>query len=131
MKQEDFNKAFADIMQKCEVMLCAKNAEYARGDDKLHNFKKAAPLAPGRNQEAALAGMMLKHTVSVYDMVDDIGKGNHADISKWEEKVVDHINYLILLYAMIVERGPLYQDTGYREVLVEHEDFDPNEGREA
>jgi hypothetical protein len=84
--------------------MLSKNDHYARGDDKLHNFKKAAAFSPGKSQESALAGMLLKHTVSIFDMVGDIAEGKHAKLELWEEKVLDHINYLILLYAMIVER---------------------------
>jgi len=111
MIHERFNETFEKMVGMCRDLLVSKNAEYARGEDKLHNFKKAAGF--GGTQETALGGMMLKHTVSVYDMIDDIGKANNASLEKWEEKIMDHINYLILLYAMQVERDDMFKHKGY------------------
>ena len=108
MEHTRFNEVFEIMIGKCRDLLVAKNAEYARGDDKLHNFKKAAGF--GGTQETALGGMMLKHTVSIYDMIDDVGEANCASTEKWEEKIMDHINYLLLLYAMIVERDDMFKD---------------------
>jgi hypothetical protein len=49
---------------------------------------------------AALAGMMAKHTVSVYDM---IGTGKVYPMELWEEKIKDSINDLFLLWALLHE----------------------------
>lgn len=49
-----------------ETVLGVKAGEYAT-DDRLHNFKVAAELEK-TSPQAALAGMMAKHTVSIYDM---------------------------------------------------------------
>jgi hypothetical protein len=108
MIHERFNEVVDIVVGKVKDLLQSKNVEYARGGDKLHNFKKAAGF--GGTQETALGGMMLKHTVSIYDMIDDVAKANNASIEKWEEKIVDHINYLILLYAMQVERDDMFKD---------------------
>jgi len=110
MEHDRFNEVVERMFMMCRELLCTKNAEYARGEDKLHNFKKAAGF--GGTQETALGGMMLKHTVSVYDMIDDLAKGNNASTEKWEEKIMDHINYLLLLYAMQVERDDMF--SGYQ-----------------
>jgi transketolase N-terminal domain/subunit len=79
--------------------LTAKAAEYAREDDRLHNFKVAAAVQ-GISPTAALAGMMAKHTVSVYDM---IGDGEVHPMELWEEKIKDSINYLFILWALLHE----------------------------
>jgi hypothetical protein len=54
----------------------------------------------GTTPKQALAGQMCKHTVSIYAMIE-----GDADIpmEKWEEKITDHINYLLLLKAVIEE----------------------------
>ncbi|MHA2068765.1 MAG: hypothetical protein ACXABY_30745 [Candidatus Thorarchaeota archaeon] len=111
MEHKRFEEVFEKIVGMCRDLLVAKNAEYARGDDKLHNFKKAAAFTKSGLQEVALQGMMLKHTVSVYDMIDDMAEGNYAPVEKWEEKIMDHINYLILLYAMVVELEDKFEFT--------------------
>ena len=79
--------------------LMNKAKEYATDGDRLHNFKVAASVQ-GISPTAALAGMMAKHTVSVYDM---IGTGKVYDIALWEEKIKDSINYLFLLWALLNE----------------------------
>lgn len=48
----------------------------------------------------ALAGMMAKHTISVYDMCRS---GKDYPIELWNEKITDHINYLLLLKAIVEE----------------------------
>jgi hypothetical protein len=48
----------------------------------------------------ACAGMMAKHTVSIYDMC---GSEEPFYAEQWDEKITDHINYLILLRAIVYE----------------------------
>ena len=107
MEHARFDDVLEDLLMQVKNIMASKNKEYARGSDKLHNFKKAAEFAEGGTQIGALKGMMLKHTVSVYDMMDDVGKGVMGSEELWNEKVVDHIAYLTLLYGMVVE----YYDT--------------------
>ena len=49
----------------------------------------------------ALMGMMAKHTISVYDAVNDDAQGIEISIDYWREKIGDNINYLLILWAMI------------------------------
>lgn len=51
--------------------------------------------------KAALAGMMSKHVVSLYDMC--YSTLLHFDMEQWDEKITDCINYLILLKALVKE----------------------------
>ena len=96
------NDRFQDLMQnqfdRCKSILEVKAEEYAT-EDRLHNFHVAAGLHQLQTR-MALAGMMAKHTVSIYDMCwsDDL-----QPFELWEEKIDDHINYLILLKAIIIE----------------------------
>ena len=80
-----------------------KADEYAT-DDRLHNFKVAAELQ-NCTPIKALAGMMCKHTVSVYDLVNDVENGKTVPIELWNEKIGDSINYLLLLTALIEENN--------------------------
>ena len=48
--------------------------------------------------------MMAKHTVSVYDLINDYDAGIETSVDMWDEKIGDHINYLLLLTAMIYEK---------------------------
>lgn len=98
MDHKEFASVFKKQMQRCEEVLGLKSAEYAT-DDKLHNFKIAAALQ-GLTPDQALGGMMAKHSVSIYDL---IGRNDHISMDLWDEKITDHINYLILLKAILVE----------------------------
>ena len=99
MNSNDFEKVIEEQIKKCKDILIDKSKEYARDDDRLHNFKNAAGIM-GCDPKEALAGMMAKHTISVYDMCRD---GEDHSIGLWNEKITDHINYLLLLKAIIIE----------------------------
>jgi len=85
-------------IKRVRDVLVVKAAEYAT-QDKLANFKKVAHLR-GVTQAQAISGMMAKHTVSIYDMIES---GKSFPLGQWDEKITDHINYLILLRAALVE----------------------------
>ncbi|MGN1399397.1 MAG: hypothetical protein ACI4WG_05320 [Erysipelotrichaceae bacterium] len=101
MNNEKFNKVVAHQLSYCKQLLLSKGKEYSPEDmtqDRLHQFKVAAAIQ-GCNPKQALAGMMIKHTISIFDMCHD----ENVDYEKWEEKITDHINYLLLLKAIIEE----------------------------
>lgn len=101
MTSEVFNEHLLHMQEVTVDTLMKKAKEYATDGDRLHNFKVAAAVQ-GITPNAALAGMMAKHTVSVYDM---IGTGETYPMDLWEEKIKDSINYLFLLWALLNERG--------------------------
>ena len=99
MTSEVFNKHLQHMQAVTVDTLTAKAKEYASDGDRLHNFKVAAAVQ-GIAPSAALAGMMAKHTVSVYDM---IANADDYTMDLWEEKIKDSINYLFLLWALLHE----------------------------
>ena len=105
MKFEDFDKLVEYVVtERIKGVMCQKSAEYARGGDKLYNFKRAAEVS-GKTPLECLQGMKLKHDVSILDMLDDEmpDEGQHTR-EKWEEKIGDDINYLILMLALLYEK---------------------------
>ena len=96
MTATEFERIFEEQVERSRIVLVNKASEYAT-EDRLHNFKVAAALE-GKTPEQALAGMMAKHTVSVYDMAES---GQPYPIELWQEKITDHINYLFLLNAIV------------------------------
>lgn len=100
MTTELFNNIIEKQISLCNDILCSKAEEYAT-EDRLHNFKNAAGMM-GCSTTEALSGMMAKHTISIYDMCRD---GKKHDLSLWDEKITDHINYLLLLKALVVEEA--------------------------
>ena len=88
-------------MALCREILQRKTKEYTGDDtDRLGAFKAAAVLQH-TTPERALAGMLAKHIVSLYDMCFDDGAG--YDIGTWDEKITDSLNYLFLLKAIVKE----------------------------
>lgn len=102
MTNEIFNEVTAERVRMCIDVMCKKSDEYATDNDKLHNFKVAASLQ-GCSDIKALGGMMCKHTVSIYDLINDFEAGKDISIDLWNEKIGDSINYLLLLNAMVIE----------------------------
>lgn len=98
MTSERFEAILDAQLERCRQVLIEKAKEYAT-EDRLHNFRVAAALQSCTELQA-LAGMMAKHTVSVYDMTRD---GKPHPLELWEEKITDSINYLLLLRAMVDE----------------------------
>lgn len=99
MDHERFSQIVDKQVDVCREILVVKAAEYAT-EDRLHNFKVAAEMQ-GCSMDQALAGMMAKHTVSIYDMIHS---GLAYSPAQWDEKITDHLNYLLLLRAIVEER---------------------------
>jgi hypothetical protein len=102
MTNEIFNEVTAERVRMCIDVMCKKSDEYATDNDKLHNFKVAASLQ-GCSDIKALGGMMCKHTVSIYDLINDFENGKNIPLDLWNEKIGDSINYLLLLNALVIE----------------------------
>ena len=101
MNNSKFNVIVEDQLKQCATLLCSKGEEYdSDSNDRFHSFKVAAKLQ-GETPMEALAGMMAKHTVSIYDLI----RQNSSDLSLWEEKITDHINYLLLLKGLIMDEN--------------------------
>lgn len=102
MNNEDFN---AIVMSRCDQIqkvLTKKAAEYARGD-RLSNFKEAAKIQR-TTPEQTCVNFMMKHIVSILDIVHDLDEGKVATQEMVNEKVGDAINYLILLDGLLQDR---------------------------
>lgn len=90
-----------EFFRHCEGTANRKALEYAgQGTNRFHNFAKAAALS-GCTLESALWGMMVKHLVSLSDMVEAVERGiDAAEYLTWEEKITDAVVYLSLLLGM-------------------------------
>lgn len=103
MTHDEFDKLFEAQVERSRSVLVQKSKEYST-EDKLHNFKVAAAVQ-GSTPLKALAGMMAKHTVSLYDLFrSDVP----VDPALFDEKLTDHINYLFLAKALFEETLPTY-----------------------
>lgn len=99
MTNHEFEKVVTEQLELCRSLLCTKGKEYdSDTDDRFHSFKTAAELQHTTPKQA-LAGMLAKHTVSVYDLI----YSDSSDLTIWNEKITDHINYLLLLKGLIMD----------------------------
>jgi hypothetical protein len=99
MLSPDFAANVDDQIEESRKVLYAKSKAY-NTDDRLSAFKVAGALQ-GITPQAALAGMMSKHTGSIYQMCHS---ENTYTMDEWTEKITDHINYLLNLKAIVVEQ---------------------------
>lgn len=104
MKTEEFKNMMKDTYKLSEELLLKKRAEYSENGDVLSAFKQASQMQ-NNSYIQALGGMMSKHTVSLYEMIS--GK-DRKSLEQWDEKILDHINYLILLRAAVFEHDSLF-----------------------
>ena len=105
MTPKQFEEILTKRIQRIRDTLGIKAQEYVQGEDRLYNFKKAAEIRRCMPAQA-LAGMMVKHEVSVHDLVDFPPSSDmdaEAYLNLIDEKIGDNINYLILLEALLKE----------------------------
>lgn len=103
MDSNQFNAILESKLEESRVVLAAKAAEYAHGD-RLSNFKRAGEFL-GCTPEAALWGFVSKHIIALGDFIAALDKGHVMTKAQWDEKTGDIRNYMILLDALLAERG--------------------------
>lgn len=100
-------KSFDEVVERALVrsreVLIHKAKEYAQDGDRMHNFNRGAQIS-GESREKVLKGFMLKHLISVFDIIDNIDKGVIPTREFVDEKIGDSINYMLLLEASLVDR---------------------------
>lgn len=103
MSEEDFIAILENRLERTRYILAVKAKEYARNNDRMHNFNRAAEMRR-KPREERLQSMADKHWISILDMVDDIENGELPTLKYMDEKIGDAINYLILLEASICDK---------------------------
>ena len=101
MKRKEFGVVLEQQLARITSILGAKTEEYATDADQLSNIRESASLQH-TTMRNAVAGMLSKHTVSIFAMCRD--PKTHT-LAQWDEKITDHIIWLILLRACIVEES--------------------------
>lgn len=100
MTVKEFDSLLGDRLYQIHKVLGIKANEYATNEDRLHNFKTAASEF-GDTPEEVCKGYMLKHWMSIRDMI--VGE-RPVTKEMIDEKIGDAINYLILLEALLTEK---------------------------
>ena len=97
MRTPEFNKIVEDQLDRIKNVLVKKAVEYNLDDDRLSVFKHGAGISE-ETPEQVLYGFMLKHIISVTDMINS--KDAYTE-ELWNEKITDICNYLILLQGLL------------------------------
>lgn len=100
MDHETFKTIITQMEKDSLATLLNKNVGYSNADP-LHNFHQAAKLK-GETTLKAIGGMMAKHTVSIYDLINKASE-EYVPEEVWFEKIQDHMNYLLFLWAAVEE----------------------------
>ena len=100
MDHETFKSIITQMQEDSLATLLEKNSGYSNADP-LHNFHQAAKLK-GETTLKAIGGMMAKHTVSIYDLINKASE-EYVPEEVWFEKIQDHMNYLLFLWAAVEE----------------------------
>lgn len=101
MKADRFENILDAQLKRVRDVLVTKTEEYSADEDQLANVRWMA-FAQGTSMPRAIIGAMAKHSFSIYKMVRD---GKPYPIEKWDEKITDHIVWLILLRAALIENA--------------------------
>lgn len=99
-----FESIVDERIVKIRETLANKAKEYSSAGSRFHNFKVGGRIL-GVTPEKALQGTMLKHIVSVFDLIDWTETDEDKITTELiDEKIGDTINYLILLEGMLKDR---------------------------
>lgn len=94
---DDFVESELNLIKK---ILTNKGNEYSPEIDRLKFFKTDFDGNLINNPKSLLWGMVVKHLISLKNMCLSDKK---YDIEIWAEKIIDTINYLIILNALVAE----------------------------
>jgi hypothetical protein len=98
-----FDFIIEDTLKEISSLLIVKGKEYRRNNDPFHNFNEGSK-STGEIPEKVLKGFLLKHEISINDMVQDLEQGILPTKEKVNEKFNDNIIYLLIQKAMILHR---------------------------
>lgn len=93
--KKGINKSVFDILE----ILTIKSQEYWRNDNPFHNFETGARIT-GTYPEKVLYGFLLKHLVSLQDVINDLPT-KRVDESLVKEKIADIVIYMLVLKELI------------------------------
>ena len=108
MKREEFIKTSEDALMHLMETLKQKGKEYSKEYNAFANFENGVGVSMCDTRDGVLWHYMVKHIISIRDIVTDLEIGGetrgHYTKEYVDEKIGDNINYLLLLRAMLLER---------------------------
>jgi hypothetical protein len=108
MNYQELKKSVDELIKDCKKVLAGKGRSYSSRDDELANFKDLAKLL-GIPPEQVCLVYLTKHIYSIFSIV----KGEKYDTEGLRGRIIDAINYLILLNALHEDRNAENLDESY------------------
>ncbi len=91
-----------ELFAKCLEVMWKKGKDYGQEDDCLSNFKEAAKLL-GRTKYEVWAVYFIKGLVAIINGIKKSPYGPQVESEPLEQRIVDAINYLVILWALLME----------------------------
>ena len=113
MTEERFEQIVDKTLNRIKEIIIIKGKEYRRNNNPFHNFDEGSKRT-GLIREKVLDGMLLKHEISISDIINDLEIGILPNIDTVEEKFNDNLIYLILKKASIIDK--IEQDESNRNI---------------
>lgn len=101
LTEEKFDEYIEDTQNTIREKILIKGKEYRRNGDVFHNFNVGAR-KENITPMQALKGMVLKHEVSVDDMIQDVIEGKIPTKETIHEKFDDILVYTHILKTMML-----------------------------
>jgi hypothetical protein len=103
LKEQEFETRVNHTLEKIKLLLITKGKEYRRENNPFHNFERGS-LMTNEPREKVLKGFLLKHVISVDDMINDLDKEILPQEAQVEEKFNDILVYYLIQKCMILDR---------------------------
>lgn len=100
MEPSEFNQFLRVTLNEIQETLSAKEQVYSSNANRFHNFNRAA-IMDWTTPIRSLRGMQTKHRVAISDFLNE--PITDTPYHEWREKIIDNINYYILMLAMVYE----------------------------
>lgn len=108
MKDNPMMSAIQNQMKRCEEILDKKFNEYGLHKDPYWHFNRAADLLQ-QSPEQVLMALFSKHLTCIVEMAEE---PPYYTRERWDEKLTDAINYLLILSSMVLARYNTPLDPG-------------------
>lgn len=100
MSNKEFHELMVNTFEKCQAIARSKGEDYTKGSkDALANFKEGG-IDINIDPKKVAWIFMNKHYQAITNYVKTGGQSESEPI---DERIKDMINYLVLMYALIVE----------------------------
>ena len=104
MNQTEFDVVVKRVIERLELMLSDKRAEYATDNDVLSNLRRVGSMN-NIQPEQALMVLVSKHLAALMKFNKEVVFGGQVrPLEQWDEKIIDIMAYMVLLEALVVER---------------------------